>query len=84
MRTEYMNRLVEQIRRSDFDAVLLCPSEELLFFAGFSPMMCERFQGLFVKEDGTMFYFCNLCMRMNFVSNCRKMCRCTPGLTATT
>ena len=60
MRTEYMNRLVEQIRRSDFDAVLLCPSEELLFFAGFSPMMCERFQGLFVKEDGTMFYFCNL------------------------
>lgn len=60
MRTYYMNRLVEELQKSSFDAVLLCPSEELRFFAGFSPMMCERFQGLFVKKDGTMFYFCNL------------------------
>jgi Xaa-Pro dipeptidase len=40
--------------------VLVCPSEELVFFAGFSPMMCKRFQGLFIKNDGSYFYLCNL------------------------
>lgn len=60
MRDAYMNKLVAEIQKSTLDAVLLCPSEELKFFAGFSPMMCERFQGLFVKKDGSMFYFCNL------------------------
>lgn len=41
------------------DAVLVCPGEELVFLTGFSPMQCERFQGLFVKPDGSMFYVCN-------------------------
>jgi len=42
------------------DAILVCPSEELKFLTGFSPMMCERFQGLFIKSDGSLFYICNL------------------------
>lgn len=60
MRTSYIDRLVNTLRDCGLDAMLICPSEELAFFAGFSPIMCERFQGLFIKKDGRMFYFCNL------------------------
>ena len=60
MRTTYIDKLIGSLNSAGCDAVLLCPSEELRFFAGFSPLMCERFQGLFLKKDGTMFYFCNL------------------------
>ncbi len=60
MRTAYIDKLIGSLNSAGCDAVLLCPSEELRFFAGFSPLMCERFQGLFLKKDGTMFYFCNL------------------------
>ena len=60
MRTDYLEKLTALLRAEKWDAMLLCPSEELRFFAGFSPLMCERFQGLFLKQDGRMFYFCNL------------------------
>ena len=56
MRTEYIKKLAEMM---DCDAMLISPSEELRFFTGFSPMMCERFQALFVKKSGECFYLCN-------------------------
>lgn len=56
----YMNKLIEMTKEAGLDAVLLSPSAEMNFFMGGSPMQCERFQGLFVKADGEMFYVCNL------------------------
>ena len=47
MRTAYLQKLTEALNGADCDAMMLCPSEELRFFVGFSPLMCERFQGLF-------------------------------------
>ena len=60
LRKDYLQKLAELAGRNGMDAVLICPSEEMLFFTGFNPMMCERFQGLFVKNDGSLFYICNL------------------------
>lgn len=60
MRENYINKLVNCINAAGLDAVMVCPGEEMNFLLGFSPMMCERFQGLFVKADGEMFYICNL------------------------
>lgn len=60
MREKYINKLVTCIKESDLDAVMICPGEEMSFLLGFSPMLCERFQGLFIKENGEMFYICNL------------------------
>jgi len=60
MRQQYVNKLVSLLPEAGLDAMLICPSEELKFFAGFTPMMCERFQGLFVTADGGLFYVCNL------------------------
>lgn len=60
MNDKYVAKLGSILKENDLDAMLVVPSEELLFLAGFSPMLCERFQGLFIKNDGDWFYFCNL------------------------
>ena len=51
----FYNRLVEMM---EMDAVLIQPSFELEFLTGFTPLLCERFQGLFVRKDGSCFYLC--------------------------
>lgn len=60
MRKAQLANLAEQIRREGLAGMLVCPSEEMLFLTGFSPMMCERFQGLFITAAGDCFYVCNM------------------------
>ena len=60
MNEERIHNLCGQIRAAGLDGLLVCPSEELLFLTGFTPMMCERFQGLFLTAGGDRFYLCNL------------------------
>ena len=60
MRKNFIDKLVSLMKGEGMDAVLVCPSEEMNFLLGFSPMMCERFQGFFIKSDGNAFYLCNL------------------------
>lgn len=60
MNTFYMKKLQEELKNSGFSAILISPGEELNFLLDFEPLFCERFQGLFVKADGTCFYICNL------------------------
>jgi len=60
MRKVFIDRLVSLANTNGMDAVLVCPSEELNFLTGFSPSPCQRFQGLFIKSDGSMFYVCNM------------------------
>jgi len=59
MKKQHIEKLVTLMKSEKMDAVLVCPSEELKFLIGFSPMMCERFQGMFIKSDGDIFYLCN-------------------------
>jgi len=59
LREIYLKKLVSLMNDEGLDAVLVCPSEELKFLLGFSPMACERFQGFFIKSDGSYFYLCN-------------------------
>lgn len=60
MNQVYIEKLIEKMKEAGLDAMLISPSAEMNFFIGASPMQCERFQGLFVKADGDMFYVCNL------------------------
>ena len=60
MRKAFFEKLVALMNSEKMDAILVCPSEELKFLVGFTPMMCERFQGLFIKNNGDYFYVCNL------------------------
>jgi Xaa-Pro dipeptidase len=56
-------RLAALEREQGLDAVLVAPSLDLEFLMGFSPYLCERFQGLFVKQNGECFYIANLLSR---------------------
>lgn len=60
IRTEYLNRLVEIMKKQKLDAMLIAPSEEMEFIIGASMHLCERFQALIIKNTGEYFYICNL------------------------
>ncbi len=60
MRKKYLDRLVGLLNNSDMDAILIAPSEEMEFIMGHNTHICERFQALIIKRDGTYFYICNL------------------------
>ena len=60
MNEKYVNRLTDELTKEGMDAFLVCPGEEFKFLTGINPMLCERFQGLFLKKNGELFYICNL------------------------
>jgi Xaa-Pro dipeptidase len=70
--TTYYEKLLRNLKNSDLDAMLIVPSEELKNIIGISPILCERFQGLFIKKNGENFYFCNLLTKsdLNHSKNC--------------
>ncbi|MCL1873756.1 MAG: Xaa-Pro peptidase family protein [Clostridiales bacterium] len=55
-----IEKLAAHLKAADLGGIMVCPSEEMLFLAGFTPMMCERFQALFITAEGKYFYVCNL------------------------
>lgn len=60
MRKEYFDRLVKILQDKNIDAILIAPSEEMEFIMDHNTHLCERFQALIIKKDGTYFYICNL------------------------
>lgn len=66
MNTKYIKKLVDEINKVGYDAMLVSPGEEMDFLVGHKCMLCERFQGLFVKADGGLFYICNLIYKDEF------------------
>ncbi|QSX06993.1 aminopeptidase P family protein [Sedimentibacter sp. zth1] len=60
VRKEYINKLVDILKKKKLDAMLICPSEEMEFLIGHNTHLCERFQALIIKNTGEYFYVCNL------------------------
>ncbi len=60
MRKKYFDKLVKILQDKNMDAILIAPSEEMEFIMGHNTHLCERFQALIIKKDGTYFYICNL------------------------
>ena len=60
MRKKYLDRLVSILQKENIDAILIAPSEEMEFIMEYNTHLCERFQALIIKNDGTYFYICNL------------------------
>jgi len=55
-----IDNLAKEMQKAGLGGMMICPSQELLFFAGSTPSMCERFQALFVTAAGKVFFVCNL------------------------
>jgi len=60
MKTKYIHKIAQSLKANNLEAILVTPSEELQFIADINPYLCERFQGLFIKQDASCFYICNL------------------------
>ena len=60
MRKKYLDKLVSILQKKNIDAILIAPSEEMEFIMGHNTHICERFQALIIKKDGSYFYICNL------------------------
>ncbi len=60
MRKKYLDKLVIILQKKNIDAILIAPSEEMEFIMGHNTHICERFQALIIKKDGSYFYICNL------------------------
>ncbi|MDW5300473.1 MAG: Xaa-Pro peptidase family protein [Sedimentibacter sp.] len=60
MRKKYLDKLVNILQQKNMDAILIAPSEEMEFIMGHNTHLCERFQAIIIKNDGTYFYICNL------------------------
>lgn len=54
--SKFFNKLLSVMKKDNVAAMLIAPSSDLEFLMGFSPHMDERFQGLFVLNDGRYFY----------------------------
>lgn len=59
MNTKYAAQIIHKLQETLIDAVLIPPSNDLQMLLGFSPFICERFQGLFFQANGHHFYVCN-------------------------
>lgn len=60
MNKKYFHKLVDVLQKRNMDAILIAPSEEMEFILGHNTHLCERFQALIIKKDGSYFYICNL------------------------
>ncbi len=60
MNEKYLKKLVEVMKKSKVDAMLIAPSEELEFILGHTTFLCERFQALVINNSGDYFYICNM------------------------
>lgn len=60
MNNFYKQKLCDVMIKNNVDAMLIAPGEELDFILGHTTHICERFQALFIKQNGEYFYVCNL------------------------
>jgi len=57
---KYFDRLLKELNRTDYDAVMVTPSNEFKFLVGHTPSLGARFEGLFILKDGRYFHICPL------------------------
>lgn len=63
MNNHFRERLTRLMQEKQVDAMMIAPSEELRFLAGFNVYLDERFQAMFLTADGRAFYICNILSR---------------------
>ena len=59
----FREKLIDLMNEKGVAAVMVAPSQELRFLAGFSVYLDERFQAMVLTAKGETFYICNLLSR---------------------
>ena len=66
-----IEKLVVLEEKYGLDAILVAPSPDLQFLMGFSPFLCERFQGLFIKKKRRVLLYRQSSLQRR---NCKRAC----------
>lgn len=56
---ELIKKLADLLRKDGVSALMVAPGPDMRFLLGNAPMMCERYQALYVTADEKIFYICN-------------------------
>lgn len=56
LKANYIENLYALMKKNNLDAVIIAPSQDLQYLIDFSPAADERFQALFLLQDGRYFY----------------------------
>lgn len=59
MNKELVAKLSKQLRDDGVSAIMIAPGSDMVFLLGHKPLLCERYQALYVKDDESYFYICN-------------------------
>ena len=59
IKIEIINKIAKQLKEDGVACLMIAPNQEMKYIIGSKPYLCERFQALFIKDDGDFFYFCN-------------------------
>jgi len=54
-----VKKLAAQLAEDSVDAIMVAPSSDMVFLLGTKPLLCERYQALFVTKEEKLFYVCN-------------------------
>ena len=46
---ELVKKLASQLKKDGVDAIMIAPGADMVFLLGHKPLLCERYQALFVK-----------------------------------
>ena len=57
--TDLIKKTAGLLSKDGVSVLMVAPGADMKFLLGHAPMMCERYQALFVKDDGSVFYICN-------------------------
>ena len=54
-----ITKIADQLKKDGVSALLVAPSNDLVFLLGHKPYLCERFQALVITDKEETFYICN-------------------------
>ncbi len=54
-----VRKITQLIKQDNIQALMIAPSEDLIFLCGHAPYLCERFQALVITDQEEVFYICN-------------------------
>lgn len=59
MTDDLLKAITNEMKKRDIDVLFITPGADLQMLLDINPIFCERFQGLFLRQDMTVFYVCN-------------------------
>ena len=54
-----IEKVASQIKADGVSAIMVAPGSDMVFLLGKKPILCERYQALYITDEAKVFYVCN-------------------------